>query len=344
MPQQVYTVELDGKQYDIEGDRPPTEAEARQVVQSFQAPEAEQVVPPSDITSIDPDEPDTMIGGWLKGLTEGVAGGAKGYVKGLARSPIDLVQGVAGLVRHPVESIKSLPGALASIPDAMQRSAVDPEGWGKSVGSLAGQQMLTAGLPKAVPPVGRATGRALQTVGEHAFPWQLAAAHQMMGGNIPGSIGLAVAPEVFKRTGSALESAFRKRGAPTTPPVPLARTGASPVPQTVPGGAVPTPAAPPAAPPSLRIGGQAIAPSDPLFARLMELSGKPKAPAAPAALAEFPANPVEWGEMRRMYGADKAAELTGKTAAEVRTLAPGPSRIPLEVQERLLEWGRRNSR
>jgi len=32
---QVYTVEIDGKQYDIEGDRPPTEAEARAAVQSY---------------------------------------------------------------------------------------------------------------------------------------------------------------------------------------------------------------------------------------------------------------------------------------------------------------------
>ena len=34
MPRQVYTVEIDGRQYDIEGDRPPTEAEARAVVES----------------------------------------------------------------------------------------------------------------------------------------------------------------------------------------------------------------------------------------------------------------------------------------------------------------------
>lgn len=32
MPQKIYTVEIDGTQYDIEGDRPPTEAEARQAI------------------------------------------------------------------------------------------------------------------------------------------------------------------------------------------------------------------------------------------------------------------------------------------------------------------------
>ena len=31
----TYTVELDGKQYDIEGDRPPTEEEAREAIGSY---------------------------------------------------------------------------------------------------------------------------------------------------------------------------------------------------------------------------------------------------------------------------------------------------------------------
>ncbi len=35
MPKQVYTIEIDGRQYDIEGDRPPTEAEALAVVESL---------------------------------------------------------------------------------------------------------------------------------------------------------------------------------------------------------------------------------------------------------------------------------------------------------------------
>lgn len=35
MPQTIYTVEIDGRQYDIEGDRPPTEAEARAAIASM---------------------------------------------------------------------------------------------------------------------------------------------------------------------------------------------------------------------------------------------------------------------------------------------------------------------
>jgi hypothetical protein len=38
MPQQIYEVEIDGKVYELEGDRPPTEQEAREAVKSFAAP------------------------------------------------------------------------------------------------------------------------------------------------------------------------------------------------------------------------------------------------------------------------------------------------------------------
>lgn len=45
--------------------------------------------------------------------------------------------------------------------------------------------------------------------------------------------------------------------------------------------------------------------------------------------------PEEWAELRRFYGADKLAEMTGKTREEILSLAPGPSRTPLEVEDRI---------
>lgn len=45
--------------------------------------------------------------------------------------------------------------------------------------------------------------------------------------------------------------------------------------------------------------------------------------------------PEQWGELRRYYGADELARLTGKTADEIRQLAPGPSRTPLGVEDKL---------
>lgn len=42
----IYTVELDGKQYDLEGDHPPSEAEARDAIGSHEQPQPKQATPP----------------------------------------------------------------------------------------------------------------------------------------------------------------------------------------------------------------------------------------------------------------------------------------------------------
>lgn len=45
--------------------------------------------------------------------------------------------------------------------------------------------------------------------------------------------------------------------------------------------------------------------------------------------------PELWGELRRYFGSEKLAQLTGKSVEEVKQLAPGPSLNPLEVEDRL---------
>lgn len=215
MPQQIYEVELDGKIYEIEGNRPPTEAEARQALQSYIPAEEEE-----PLQAISDDEPDTYIGGFLKGLGEGVAGGAKGFAKGLARSPLDLVQGIHGLLTtNPMTSLSNMAKSVGRIPGAVQSAAVDPEGWGKSVGSLTGQQMIGMGTPAAFPKIGRGLGRSLEAAGSHPFAWQLAGAHEMMSGRLPTGAALAAAPEVLTKTGGALQKAFAKKP-PTSKPLP----------------------------------------------------------------------------------------------------------------------------
>lgn len=68
----IYTVELDGKQYDIEGDRPPNEAEARAAIGAFaSSPQTPATPPPAAATAGmidqstmqgDPKRPDTFFG------------------------------------------------------------------------------------------------------------------------------------------------------------------------------------------------------------------------------------------------------------------------------------------
>lgn len=52
--------------------------------------------------------------------------------------------------------------------------------------------------------------------------------------------------------------------------------------------------------------------------------------------------PAEWLELRRYYGSKRLSQLTGKTPAEIKILAPGPSRVPLEVEQRIEEAARKN--
>lgn len=155
MPQQVYTVEIDGQDIEIEGDRPPTEAEARQALQAYQTA-GPQPLPEG--------EPDTYMGGFMKGLGEGVEGGARGFVEGVKNSPVDLVRSTLGLVTtNPVDTIKNFFTGLGDIPEAVADAGRDPQGWGEKVGSVAGQTALTGGIAKGVsaaPGAAKAVGRA----------------------------------------------------------------------------------------------------------------------------------------------------------------------------------------
>lgn len=360
-----------GKTLTVRGDSPPTEQELTELFSSQSAspvdvqPEGEAPQPIGD------DEPDTYIGGFLKGAKEGVIGGAKGFGRGLARSPLDLAEGIAGLVTtNPLDSMKGIVQSVKGIPEAVRKSATDPEGWGEGVGSLTGQQLLTAGASKGIPMAGRLTGRALSAAGEHSFPWQLAAAHQMMSGNIPMGVGLAVGPEIMSRAGGALTRLFggsdrlskgvvhsggtsRPPSPPPSGPRPIdaLRTSGEGVPRQP---STPTSSTPPPRPESMRIGGSEISPTDPLYRKLREImeSGRPepKAPSAPVKQSSWPPSvspdpskfPMprtaqEWAEARRMWGAEELGRMTGKTAEEVRQLAPGPSRTPSAVSNRMLD-------
>lgn len=42
---------------------------------------------------------------------------------------------------------------------------------------------------------------------------------------------------------------------------------------------------------------------------------------------------ADWQELRRYYGSEKLAQMTGKTVEEIKQLAPGPSHTPLAVED-----------
>ncbi len=110
-------------------------------------------------------EPDTWMGGAVKGLREGVAGGAKGFVQGMAESPVNLVSGIGTMLTQPVtKTVGDTFDAIGRIPAAVRGAGADPEGWGRDVGNLTGQTMLTAAAPKVLPAAARVAVRASAAV------------------------------------------------------------------------------------------------------------------------------------------------------------------------------------
>lgn len=59
---------------------------------------------------------------------------------------------------------------------------------------------------------------------------------------------------------------------------------------------------------------------------------KPLGPVRYLTIKSDKLTPDMWQDLRRYVGAEKLAKLTGKTVDEVRAIAPGPSRYPIEVE------------
>jgi hypothetical protein len=116
MPQNIYTVEIDGKQYVLEGDHPPTEAEARAAIGSA----------PAEKSGPDWDYAPTLggmvggIGGLLLGGPMGAVAGATaggaigGAAKTYMQSPDSETRGADTAIGGAVEGIKQ--GALEAGP------------------------------------------------------------------------------------------------------------------------------------------------------------------------------------------------------------------------------------
>jgi hypothetical protein len=196
--QQIYTVELDGVEYEIEGDRPPTEQEARQIVSQFktqpQEDFAQGTITPDMLRFAGPQTMDQMqnranvVSAQSQGLSEGASGGAEGFVKGLPGGAVDgllgipsaiatagnalweTVQGGIRFAQDPMAesaqigaNLSAIPGqAMDALEGAHRMAATDPERFGENVGRLTGAVETTAATAAATPFI---PGRILRGVG-----------------------------------------------------------------------------------------------------------------------------------------------------------------------------------
>lgn len=199
---------------------------------AYQALMAEAEAAPQVVSA---SEPDTYLGGALKGLKEGAIGGAKGFVKGVVpgmidgakeiiKSPITIGKGLldAGMGAYhmatdpaktsheAIDAISSIPGKVSDmVSSAAQKAAIDPEGFGNDIGRLTGtaEAGILAGkvIPLAPKPLARKIGEVAEQVGtKGAWPIRIMGAHQLGSGN-PMGIVTMTAPEMLQKTGQKLQ-------------------------------------------------------------------------------------------------------------------------------------------
>lgn len=186
MPQ-VYTVELDGKQYDIEGDRPPTEAEARAAVQSFTPPEQ-----PSALSRFG------------SGFGEGVYNSTIGALE----HPIDTLSGMG--ILGPAKQMQSMYETGKGLLSGLQENTAG------TLGNVAGTAATGLLIGKAAPKVIRGVARVPGAMADAGAMMQTAG-EQM--GQQPTLTRMAAGAVTGSQTGGAQGAAMGAVTAAATPPI-----------------------------------------------------------------------------------------------------------------------------
>jgi hypothetical protein len=163
MAQRIYTVEIDGTLYDLEGDRAPTEAEARAAI-------GEQRTK-STVSPVSPDEPETWLGGALHSLRQTLPTTLAETTKGVASGVLKMINPLTYL--EPTPDYQVTPEERAymrtgQVPDVSAKDVVsaagtatkglsDPYTGGEAIGQLG--TMLAA--PRAVNLAGKIPARSI---------------------------------------------------------------------------------------------------------------------------------------------------------------------------------------
>ena len=129
-------------------------------------------------------------------VPEAMVGGAKGWLKGAINIPGTLM-GMAESLRHPIDTIKSIPEGLSSMWDTATRAGSNPEAFGEMMGQVGGQPLLTAGIAKL--PIRNMVGKTLQGTGG------IIKRNQPISGMIPRMVEPRVLRNIERSVGSGME-------------------------------------------------------------------------------------------------------------------------------------------
>jgi hypothetical protein len=318
--------------------------------------------------------PTDFWGGFTQSLLGGEAAkagaqGALGFAKGATIDiPASIIGGLGqlgGAIAHPIETATNLPSNIANMASGMwettQQAGSNPEAFGRMMGQVTGQPLVTAGLAKAapvvVPPAIQAAGRPVAGVGN------LMAKYQPMSGMMPRFADIRTLRNLEAATGRGL-SRLGERMKQVAPPVrqgevlppdwpPESMAGAQytevpptaiPAPESpgtfYQGEAAPTPPAPPpyyppsqplALPPAQSISAPGDIPAtfgmegqSPIVGQPPVPTPSPPPPAPPPQLALPPASSIQLpGDIPPTFGMEPQAPVVGRAPS-----TPQPHNIP----------------
>lgn len=162
MPKAIYTVEIDGTRYDLEGDHPPTEAEARAAIGKPAATPTQASASPSTPVTASSVGPGAMVGSTIGGILGGPAGAALGGAAGTgyetlirhaSEIPGALVDVAKGVIYHPRETIGGFAqgeqeGANAATTSAAVNAGLEAGGAAAVKGLASGAKAVYRGYLK----------------------------------------------------------------------------------------------------------------------------------------------------------------------------------------------------
>lgn len=163
----IYTVEIDGKRYDIQGDRQPTEAEARSAIGAYTPSQSKPTAPQPSLTDRAVDAL-PMLGGAAGGIIGGIGGTAFGMGIGGAPGAIGGATLGGGAGEAAKQLINRARGKAA--PGSMTEAAADIGMEGATQGAMeAGGRVVGAGLRAAAPRLARIAINPIESV-ERKYP------------------------------------------------------------------------------------------------------------------------------------------------------------------------------
>lgn len=153
--------------------------------------------------------PTTFSEGFKQSLTSGEAlktglRGAKGFLKGatvdIPSSMFGALESIGNLITSPIETIKSIPSGLSSMWDTTKRAGSEPENFGRMMGQVTGQPLVTAGIVKGAPTALKMSGGPIETTG------RLMRQYQPLSGIIPRIAEMRTLRNIERGVGRKLES------------------------------------------------------------------------------------------------------------------------------------------